>query len=53
MKSLAFKYPEMTDLPAHRVNLIRPFAHTGVDYTGHIMVREGEVDTKYYLLIFS
>ena len=53
MNSLAFKYPKMTDLPAHRVNLIRPFAHTGVDYTGHIMVREGEVDTKYYLLIFS
>ena len=53
MNSLAFKYPKMTDLPAHRVNLIRPFAHTGVDYTGHIMIREGEVDTKYYLLIFS
>ena len=53
MNSLAFKYPKMTDLPAHRVSLIRPFAHTGVDYTGHVMVREGGVDHKYYLLIFS
>ena len=43
----------MTDLPAHRVNLIRPFTHTGVDYTGHIMVKSGEVDLKYYILIFS
>ena len=53
MNALAFNYPKMTDLPAHRVNLIRPFAHTGVDYTGHVIVREGEVDHKYYLLIFS
>ena len=53
MNSLAFKYPKMTDLPAHRVNLIRPFAHTGVDYTGHLMVKEGEVDVKYYMLIFT
>ena len=53
MNSLAFKYPKMTDLPAHRVNLIRPFAHTGVDYTGHIMIREGDVDKEYYMLIFT
>ena len=53
MNSLSFKYPKMTDLPSHRVNLIRPFAHTGIDYTGHIIVREGEVDCKYYMLIFS
>ena len=53
MNSLAFKYPKMTDLPAHRVNLIRPFAHTGVDYTGHLMVKEGGVDVKYYMLIFT
>ena len=53
MNSLSFKYPKMTDLPAHRVNLIRPFAHTGVDYTGHIMVRDGEVDCKYYVNFFS
>ena len=47
INSLFFKYPKITDLPAHRVNLIRPFAHTGVDYTGHIMVKLGEVDLKY------
>ena len=53
MNSLSYKYPKMTDLPSHRVNLIRPFAQTGVDYTGHIIVKEGEMDCKYYMLIFS
>ena len=53
MNSLSFKYPKMTDLPAHRVNLIRPYAQTGIDYTGHIMVRNGEAESKYYLLIFT
>ena len=53
MNSLSFKYPKMTDLPAYRVNLIRPFEHSGIDYTGHIMVKNGEVELKYYLLIYS
>ena len=53
MNSLSFKYPKMTDLPAHRVNLIRPFEHTGIDYTGHIMVKNGEAESKYYMLIFT
>ena len=30
----------MTNLHEHRVNLIRPYGHVGVDYTGHIMVKE-------------
>ena len=53
MNSLSFKYPKMTDLPAFRVNLIRPFEHCGIDYTGHIMVKNGEVEVKYYMLIFT
>merc|ERR1712105_297880 len=51
--ALAFKYPKMTDLPSHRINLIRPYNHVGVDYTGHILVKEGDVNLKYYLLIFT
>ena len=27
--SLAFRYPRMTNLPKHRVNLVKPFQHTG------------------------
>lgn len=63
---LSYKYPHMTNLPKHRVNLVRPFGHVGVDYTGHIIVKEEAfvteegkkpkkilIDKKYYLLIFT
>ena len=53
MNSLSIKYPKMMDLPTYRVNLIRPFAHTGIDYTGHVMVKKGEVELKYYMLIYT
>ena len=59
--ALAYKYPPMTDLPTHRVNLVRPFLHTGVDYTGHLLVKDQlKVDGKFvkferktYILIFT
>ena len=51
--SLAFKYPKVTDLPKHRVDMIRPYKHTGLDYTGHIFVRSNNKDIKMYLLIFT
>ena len=50
---LSFKYPKLTNLPKHRVNLIRPFLHTGVDFTGHLWVRSGQEDRKVYLLVFT
>ena len=30
------RYPSPASLPKARVNLSVPFAHTGVDYTGHL-----------------
>ena len=44
----------MTNLPRHRVNLVKPFQHTGVDFTGHLWVKneEGEV-VKMYILLFT
>ena len=52
--SLAFKYPRMTNLPKHRVHFLKPFQHTGVDFTGHLWVRNQEdEDIKMYLLIFT
>jgi hypothetical protein len=53
--SIPFKYPKMTDLPKDRVNLIRPFEHVGVDYTGHIFVKDSQTSTssKMYILIFT
>ena len=34
--SLAFKYPSLTNLPKHSVNLVNPYENTGIDYTGHL-----------------
>ena len=51
-KSLSFRFPRMTNLPKHRVNLVRPFQHTGVDFTDHLWVKnEGEVLKMHILLI--
>ena len=52
----------MTNLPKHRVNFIKPFQHTGVDFTGHLWVKneheenikmEHKENVKMYLLIFT
>ena len=46
---LFFKYPKLTNLPKHRVNFIRPYLHTGMDYTSHVMVKEGTNYKKMYI----
>ena len=52
--TLSFRYPRVTNLPKHRVTLVKPFQHTGVDFTGHLWVKneEGEV-VKMYILLFT
>ena len=48
------KYPSPASLPSSRVNLSVPFAHTGVDYTGHLWLREENGEkSKAYILIFT
>ena len=48
------KYPSPASLPATRVNLNVPFTHTGVDYTGHIWIKDrSSVKVKIYILIFT
>lgn len=46
----------MGDLPAARSNPSHPFTHTGVEYTGHIMLKMNKVrgikTTKGYMVIF-
>ena len=51
--SLSYNYPRMTELPKHRVNMVRPFCHLGVDYTGHIYCKEGDKEVKMYILLFT
>ena len=54
INNLAFKHPKMTNLPKHRVKLVKPFLHTGIDYTGHIWVKnENGNNVKMYMLIFT
>ena len=53
--SLAFKYPRITNLPKHRVNLVKAYEHVGVDFGGPFMILDyqGEKQLKMYLLIFT
>ena len=51
--NLAFKYHKVTNLLKHQVNLIKPFLHTGIDYTGHVWVKDEEGVSKRYMLIFT
>ena len=51
--NLAFKYPKVANLPKSRVNLIKPYLHTGIDYTGHVWVKGDHGVCKMHLLIFT
>ena len=52
--SRAFGLPPTPSLPKNRLNLIKPFNHTGVDYTGHFFVKDfSENKHKCYILIFT
>ena len=53
INSFAFRSPKSNDLIKDRVQVTRPFENTGVDYTGHVFVKNGDGYTKMYLLIFT
>ena len=52
LNSFSFKYPKRTDYIGDRVNFVKPFLHTGIDYTGHFFVKMGDETVKMYLLLF-
>ena len=43
----------VASLPTSRADFEVPFQHTGVDFTGHLWVRDGNQDRKVYLLLFT
>ena len=52
--ALAFKYPRFVDMPKHHMNLVKPFEHVGVDYTGHFWVKNANgQSSKMFILIFT
>ena len=46
INNLAFKYPKVTNLPKARVNLVKPFRHVGVDYTGAVHIKDSKKGPK-------
>lgn len=53
INSHAFEYPKMTNYAYDRVNFVRPFLYTGIDFTGHIFVKFGDQIVKMYILVFT
>ena len=53
INAFAFRYPKVNDYVSDKVNLVTPFKHTGVDYTGHLYVKLGDTVTKMFLLVFT
>ena len=53
--ALAYRYPKFTEMPKHHMNLVKPFLHVGVDYTGHFWVKDELTDnsTKMFILVFT
>ena len=51
--SFAYKYPKPTNFYYDKMKLIKPFEHTGIDYTGSFNVKLGEKVQKMYLLVFT
>ena len=51
-----FKQPGPPALPAERVTFNRAFEHIGVDYSGHILVKDSDNEgilTKIYICLFT
>ena len=47
------EYPKVTNLLKHRVNFVRSFLHTGIDFTGHLRIQVEGDRKKIYILLFT
>ena len=53
LNSLAYKYPQPTDFIRDKTKFQTPYQHTGIDFTGHVFVKQGNCVVKMYILIFT
>ena len=53
INAFPFEYPKCTHVIGDRVNFVKAYEHTGVDYTGHFFVKMGNDSSKFYLLVFT
>ena len=51
--SFSFKYPKFTNISKTQANLVRPYLHTGIDYTGALYLVEDGKSVKYYILVYT
>lgn len=50
----AFQLPKLTNLPKERICLIKPYLHTGIDYTAHLFIKDGYgVMVKMYIVVYT
>ena len=50
---MSYKYPKLTNLPKHRVHMVRRFCHIGINCTGHIMAKIKGKEHKFHMLSFT
>lgn len=51
--AVVYRYPKPSDYHKDKVNFIKPFDNTGVDFTGHVYVKFGEKFVKMYLVVYT
>ena len=52
-KGGAYKLPPSPPLPDFRLNMVQPFSTVGIDFTGHLMVKNGNKTEKCYVCLFT
>ena len=45
--------PPSPPLPDFRLNMVKPFSTVGIDFTGHLMVKNGNKTEKCYVCLFT
>ena len=53
INSFAFRYPKPTNFIKDKVNFRVPYEHTGIDFTGHVFIKQGNSLVKMYILVFT
>jgi len=53
INSYAFKYPKPGQYVRDKVNFVRVFDSTGIDYTGNVWVKIGDTVKKMYVLVYT
>ena len=49
----AYKLPHSPPLPDFRLNKVRPYSTVGIDFTEHLMVKNGNKTEKCYVCLFT